>query len=325
VLEAAFRRCGVLRVANIADLFYMAEVLSKQPRPQGPRLTIVTNAGGPGVLATDALIMGGGELAELSPEAIDAFNAVLPATWSHANPVDIIGDASPERYAKALEIAAKDPNSDGMLVILTPQAMTDPTQIAEELKPLAKQEGKPLLASWMGGVDVAAGEAILNRANIPTFPYPDTAARAFNYMWQYSYNLRGLYETPALAEDSPDWTPDRALVAQIVQTSRDHGRTILTESESKQVLAAYGRHHHCRRCRSRGPGRCSDRLSGGAQTVLGDHHPQDRCRRRAAQFGQRSGRRECLRGDSDFGVRKGRRGAFSGRHRAAHGPAQGCL
>ena len=240
VLEAAFRRCGVLRVANIADLFYMAEVLSKQPRPQGPRLTIVTNAGGPGVLATDALIMGGGELAELSPEAIDAFNAVLPATWSHANPVDIIGDASPERYAKALEIAAKDPNSDGMLVILTPQAMTDPTQIAEELKPLAKQEGKPLLASWMGGVDVAAGEAILNRANIPTFPYPDTAARAFNYMWQYSYNLRGLYETPALAEDSPDWTPDRALVAQIVQTSRDHGRTILTESESKQVLAAYG-------------------------------------------------------------------------------------
>ena len=143
VLEAAFRRSGVLRVNNIADLFYMAEVLSKQPSPRGPRLTIVTNAGGPGVLATDALIMGGGELAELSPEAMEAYNAVLPPTWSHNNPVDIIGDASPERYAKALEIAAKDPNSDGMLVILTPQAMTDPTQIAEQLKPLAKQEGKP--------------------------------------------------------------------------------------------------------------------------------------------------------------------------------------
>jgi acetyltransferase len=240
VLDAAFRRSGVLRVNNIADLFYMAEVLSKQPSPRGPRLTIVTNAGGPGVLATDALIMGGGELAELTPATMEAYNAVLPATWSHNNPVDIIGDASPERYAKALEIAANDPNSDGMLVILTPQAMTDPTQIAEQLKPLAKQEGKPVLASWMGGVDVAAGEEILNRANIPTFPYPDTAARAFNYMWQYSYNLRALYETPAMPEDSADWTPDRKLVDQIIGKSRGEGRTILTEFESKQVLSAYG-------------------------------------------------------------------------------------
>ena len=240
VLEAAFRRSGVLRVNNIADLFYMAEVLSKQPSPKGPRLTIVTNAGGPGVLATDALIMGGGELAELTPETLAAYNAVLPPTWSHNNPVDIIGDASPERYAKALEIAAKDPHSDGMLVILTPQAMTDPTRIAEELRPLAKQEGKPVLASWMGGMDVAAGEAILNRANIPTFPYPDTAARAFNYMWRYSYNLKSLYETPDMPEDSADWSPDRNLVDRIVQKSRGEGRTILTEFESKQVLSAYG-------------------------------------------------------------------------------------
>jgi len=240
VLDAAFRRSGVLRVNNIADLFYMAEVLSKQPSPRGPRLTIVTNAGGPGVLATDALIMGGGELAELTPATMEAYNAVLPATWSHNNPVDIIGDASPERYAKALQIAANDPNSDGMLVILTPQAMTDPTQIAEQLKPLAKQEGKPVLASWMGGVDVAAGEAILNHANIPTFPYPDTAARAFNYMWQYSYNLKGLYETPSIAEESADWSPNRELVEQIIQKSRGEGRTILTEFESKQVLSAYG-------------------------------------------------------------------------------------
>jgi len=127
-----------------------------------------------------------------------------------------------------------------MLVILTPQAMTDPTLIAEQLKPLARQEGKPVLASWMGGVDVAAGEAILNHANIPTFPYPDTAARAFNYMWQYSYNLKGLYETPALPEDSDTWTPDRKLVEAIIQKSRGEGRTILTEFESKQVLSAYG-------------------------------------------------------------------------------------
>jgi acetyltransferase len=240
VLEAAFRRSGVLRVNNIADLFYMSEVLAKQPSPRGNRLTIVTNAGGPGVLATDALITGGGELSELTPETMQAYNEVLPPTWSHNNPVDIIGDASPERYAKALEIAAKDPNSDGMLVILTPQAMTDPTRIAEQLKPLAKQEGKPVIASWMGGVDVAAGEEILNRANIPTFPYPDTAARAFNYMWQYSYNLRGLYETPSMPEDSAAWTPDRKLVQSIIEKTREEKREILTEFESKQVLAAYG-------------------------------------------------------------------------------------
>ncbi len=240
VIDAAFRRCGVLRVHNIADLFYMAEVLSRQPRPRGPRLTIVTNAGGPGVLATDALVMGGGELAEMTPATLDAYNAVLPATWSHSNPIDILGDATPERYVKAVQIAASDPNSDGMLVILTPQAMTDPTQIAEQLKPLAKQEGKPVLASWMGGVDVAAGEAILNRANIPTFPYADTAARAFNYMWQYSYNLKGLYETPSIAEESGDGSPDRELVESLVQKARHEGRTVLGESESKQVLGAYG-------------------------------------------------------------------------------------
>ncbi|HTS27288.1 MAG TPA: bifunctional acetate--CoA ligase family protein/GNAT family N-acetyltransferase [Bryobacteraceae bacterium] len=240
VLQAAFRRSGVLRVNTIADLFYMAEVLAKQPSPKGPRLTIVTNAGGPGVLATDSLIMGGGELADLTPETMDAYNAVLPATWSHNNPVDIIGDATPERYAKALEIAAKNPHSDGMLVILTPQAMTDPTRIAEQLRPLAKQEGKPVLASWMGGLDVAGGEEVLNRANIPTFPYPDTAARAFNYMWRYSYNLKSLYETPAMPEDSADWSPDRNLVDGIIQKARGEGRTVLTEYESKQVLSAYG-------------------------------------------------------------------------------------
>jgi acetyltransferase len=240
VLEAAFRRSGVLRVNNIADLFYMAEVLSKQPRPKGPRLTIVTNAGGPGVLATDALITGGGELAELTPATIEAYNAVLPATWSHNNPVDIIGDASPERYAKALEIAAKDPHSDGMLVILTPQAMTDPTRIAEQLRPLAEQKDKPVIASWMGGLDVAAGEEILNRANIPTFPYPDTAARAFNYMWRYAYNLKGLYETPAMPENAEGGFDRKLAADEIIQRARNARQTILTEFDSKKVLSAYG-------------------------------------------------------------------------------------
>ena len=123
------------------------------------------------------LVAGGGELAELSAETMKAFDEILPAQWSHNNPVDILGDAEPERYAKSLEIAAKDPSIDGMLVVLTPQEMTNPTQIAEKLKPYAKGLGKPVLASWMGGAEVAAGEQILNQAGIPTFQFPDSAVR----------------------------------------------------------------------------------------------------------------------------------------------------
>ena len=159
VFEAAFRRGGVLRVGTISDVFAMTDVLAKQPRPKGPKLTIVTNAGGPGVLATDALIGNGGSLAEIGPESRAKLDAILPAHWSHANPIDVLGDAGPDRYAEALAIAADEPGSDGLLVILTPQAMTDPTGTADALKGFARVEGKPVLASWMGGADVAAGEA----------------------------------------------------------------------------------------------------------------------------------------------------------------------
>jgi acetyltransferase len=238
VLEAAFRRCGVLRVINISDVFYMAEVLAKQPRPPGPRLTILTNAGGPGVLATDALMALDGKLADLSPGTTEALNQILPAHWSHGNPIDILGDAGPDRYAKAVEIAAKDPDSDGLLVIMTPQGMTDPIQIAEKLKPYAKLEGKPILASWMGGVEAAGGEDILNHAGIPTFPYPDTAVRLFQYMWRYTYNLRGLYETPAVAPEADSNAQEQ--VAALIGAVRKSGRTLFTESESKQLLALYG-------------------------------------------------------------------------------------
>jgi acetyltransferase len=238
VLDAAFRRGGVLRVNDISELFDMAEVLARQPSPKGPRLAIVTNAGGLGVLATDALIGSGGELAELSQESMNALNQILPWHWSHNNPIDILGDASPERYFRAVEIAAKDPNSDGVLVILTPQANSDPTRTAEQLKPLARLEGKPILASWMGGPDVATGEAILNRYNIPTFPYPDTAVRAFSYMWRYTYNLRGLYETPILPR-SLDPVRDCGAAVDIIQAARASGRTLLNEFESKRILKAY--------------------------------------------------------------------------------------
>jgi acetyltransferase len=241
VLDAAFRRCGVLRVNSISDLFDMSEVLAKQPRPQGSRLTILTNAGGPGVLATDTLIENGGELAAISPEIMTSLNDILPPQWSHNNPIDILGDADPQRYKKALEIVTKDPNSDGLLVILTPQAMTDPTQIAEQLKPYVQMSGKPILASWMGGADVAAGQQILNRQGIPTYAYPDTAARVFSYMWKSSYNLRGIYETPVLPTLTCDVnTRNCAKVENIIQAAKTAKRTILTEFESKEILAAYG-------------------------------------------------------------------------------------
>jgi acetyltransferase len=240
VFDAAVRRCGVLRVSSVSDLFYMAEVLSKQPRPRGPKLMILTNAGGPGVIATDRLLSVGGELAPLSDSTMDSLNALLPAHWSHGNPIDILGDAGPERYSKALEIAAKDPNSDGLLVILAPQGMTDPAQVAETLKGHASIHGKPVLASWMGGKSVAEGIAILNAANIPTFSYPDTAARAFTYMWKYTYNLRGLYETPVLSEAADSFSEAQSQAKSFLEKVCAAGRTILTESESKQVIALYG-------------------------------------------------------------------------------------
>jgi acetyltransferase len=239
VLEAAFRRSGVLRVDSIAELFYMAEVLAKQPRPKGPRLTILTNAGGPGVLATDALLLEGGELTTLTPETLAALDRVLPSHWSHGNPIDVLGDAGADRYAQALEIAAKDPGSDGLLVILTPQAMTDATGTAEALRPYAQLGDKPVLASWMGGPDVQAGEAILNRVNIPTFPYPDTAARMFQYMWRYSDRLRLLYETPSLPTGH-DRPAGREAADAILRDVRRSGRSLLTEFESKALLGAYG-------------------------------------------------------------------------------------
>ncbi|MBM3495065.1 MAG: acetyl CoA synthetase subunit alpha, partial [Armatimonadetes bacterium] len=239
VLDAAFRRCGVLRVEKVADLFYMAEVLARQPRPRGPRLAIVSNAGGPGVIATDSVVQHGGKLATLSEATIAEMDKVMPAPWSRSNPVDILGDADPDRYADAVRIVAADENTDGIVVILTSQALTDPTQTAEKLRPHAKLRGKPILATWMGGADVAAGLSILNHAGIPTYPYADSAARAFSYMWQYTYNLRGIYETAALAPDMAR-AADREMAAEVIQVARAMNRTLLTWNEAERLLAAYG-------------------------------------------------------------------------------------
>lgn len=240
VYEAAFRRCGVLRVDRIAELFHMADVLGKQPRPRGPRLAILTNAGGPGVLATDTLMALGGELAPLSEATHQALDSFLPPHWSHANPIDILGDADPQRYVRATEIAIKDPNSDGLLAILAPQGMTDPAQVAEELKIHAKVHGKPVLASWMGGGAVEPGINILNAAGIPTFAYPDSAVRAFRSMWNYTYNLRGLYETPLPADDPAVLRGRKEKASQLINAAASSKRSLLTELESKEILKLYG-------------------------------------------------------------------------------------
>ncbi|HAM70098.1 MAG TPA: acetyl CoA synthetase subunit alpha, partial [Verrucomicrobiales bacterium] len=239
VLDAAFRRAGVLRVDTVPELFAMAEALGKQPRPRGPNLAIVTNAGGPGALATDMLIGSGGALAELSAQSLEALNSFLPPHWSHNNPVDILGDADASRYARAVEIALRDPGNDGVLVVLTPQAMTQATETARELCRVSTGSSKPILASWMGADAIQGGQALLNDAGIPTFDSPDVAARAFALMWRHSQSVKSLYETPLHADEA--LTPGgRARVEEILSTARSEGRTLLSEAESKQLLAAHG-------------------------------------------------------------------------------------
>ena len=244
VLDAAFRRCGVIRVNTIAELFNLSEALDKQPRPKGPGLTIVTNAGGPAVLATDALLGDGGQLAELTPDTMAQLDRILPSHWSHQNPVDILGDATAERYSAAMEVAVNDPATDGILAILAPTGLSDPTAVAEELQRYAKVADKPVIASWMGGDGVAPGVAILSKAGIPTYGYPDSAARVFQLMWSYSANLKALYETPeAFESDDPDGVDQaaaRARATALIDAIRARGRTLLTEAESKNLLTAYG-------------------------------------------------------------------------------------
>ncbi len=200
-------------------------------------------------MAADALAFQGGELAELSPDTIAKLDSMLPPHWSHGNPVDILGDATAERYGKALEITLQDPNADGILVLTAPQGLAEPTQIAELLKPYAHTTGKPILSCFIGGAEVVAANTIMNAAGIPTFQFPDTATRAFTFMWRYSYNLRGLYETPTM-KDAADIPADRAGAQRIVAEGlRAHpsktsqggapGSVLLTEAESKRLLASY--------------------------------------------------------------------------------------
>src|SRR5262245_41321808 len=238
VFDAAFRRAGILRVNALDELFAMAEALGKQPRPRGSRLAIVTNGGGPGALAADALVEGDGSLADLSDQTNQTLNKVLPSFWSRSNPVDLLGDAKADLYAAAVEALIEDPNNDGILIILSPQATAEPMATAEGLKPLISGCQKPILACWMGGSGVEKAESVLNAAGVPTFTYPDAAAHAFCLMARYSSNLRALYETPVLLAESPEGI-HRERVEAILGAAREARRTALTALEAKEVLSSY--------------------------------------------------------------------------------------
>jgi acetyltransferase len=237
-LDAAFARCGVLRIDSIEDLFIITEVLAKQPRPLGKRLAIVTNAGGPAVLACDALIQGGGELASIAPAALAKLEALLPAHWNRANPIELDDNAPLERIGEAIKIAIADQSNDAILVAIAPQALAaTPQEAAECIKAMAKTSYKPLLVAWMGLSTLPAAAEILEPAGIPTLAYPDYAAHIFDLMWRHDANLRALFETPRVSPDCQ--APNRAAVRKLFTAALSDGRELLSEAESKQLLAAY--------------------------------------------------------------------------------------
>ena len=238
VYEAAFHRAGMVRVYRAEDMFDCAELLARQRTPAGPRLAIITNAGGPGVMAADELLEHQGQLAKLSPDTIEKLNAALPEHWSHQNPIDVLGDARPERFAKALEIVVTDPNVDGVLVVLTPQAMTDPMATAIRIADVAATTRQPVLAAWMGGHGVEPGRQILNQAGIPTYDSPDRAVRAFTYLVAYRRNREILYETPR--QVPLNGSTNVGFARSEIDEAIAAGRDTLTEIESKALLTSFG-------------------------------------------------------------------------------------
>jgi len=237
VFDAAFKRAGVIRVNTIDELFNIAQSLAMQEKPAGNKLAIITNAGGPGVIATDTLIAKGGEIAQLSDETIDELNQYLSPNWSKGNPVDVLGDAGPEQYEKAVELCAKDKNVDGILVILTPQAMTDPGGVAKKIAGIGRKCRKTLLASWMGADDIEEGREILESNKIPVYQTPEDAVKCFMYMYDYSRNLEILHETPP--QIPIEFKPKKAESKKLIDEVLADNRTVMTEFEAKQLLNYY--------------------------------------------------------------------------------------
>ncbi|MBK6621549.1 MAG: GNAT family N-acetyltransferase [Saprospirales bacterium] len=235
--SAAFHRAGVVRVNTVAQLFHCAQALAMQPRPENNRLAIITNAGGPGVLATDFLIQQKGRLARLSRETINKLSTVLSVDWSKHNPVDIMGDASAEQYGKALSIVLEDRGVDGVLVIFAPQGISNPVDVAKAIGKISHNSRKPILATWMGEKEVWAARDILESEKVPNYRYPEAAIEVFLYMCSYTLNLQLLHETPG--EIPHRFSPDKAEVQRIIDQALGEGRDSLSGEEVRAVLTAF--------------------------------------------------------------------------------------
>jgi len=240
IYDAAFKRAGIVRVDEIADLFNSAEVLGMQPLPRGPNLAIITNAGGPGVMATDALIAKGGKLAKLSQKTMQYLNSILPHYWSRDNPIDILGDAKADRFKTVVEACLNDENVDGVLIIYTPQAVAEPVEIAKSIVDLLKTRGyqnKTILTSFMGHEAAEEANRIFSQNSIPTYQAPEQAIKTYLYMYQYKRNLELIYETP---EELPvDAAPPKHPIMAIMRNTTAKNRELLTEAEAKNLLEYY--------------------------------------------------------------------------------------
>jgi acetyltransferase len=240
IYNSAFKRAGIVRVEEIEDLFNAAEVLGTQPLPKGPNLAVITNAGGPGVMATDALIAKGGKLAKLSKKTMDILNSTLPPFWSKGNPIDVLGDARADRYKASVEACLNDKNVDGIVIIFTHQALSEPVETAKTIVELVKSkvyQNKTILTSFMGYGAVEEANSIFNANNIPTYSTPEDAVKTYMYMYQYERNLELIYETP---EESPvDTAPPKLPIMVILRNAAMENRELLTEDEAKKVLKYY--------------------------------------------------------------------------------------
>jgi acetyltransferase len=238
VYDAAFRRAGILRVKTFEELFDCAELLAKQPKPKGPRLAIITNAGGPGVMAADTLSDYGYEPVYLSKETLDKLNEILPPFWSRRNPIDILGDATPELFRRVVAICLEAEEVDGLLILTAPQALTDPSETAAGLVDLIRGQSMPIITCWVGGADMQKGREIFNQAGIPTFDTPERAVRAFMDIYRFSLNIEMLEQIPSRLPRRLEFDRQKARV--LVQAGLDTENQLLTEMESKELLSAYG-------------------------------------------------------------------------------------
>ncbi len=238
VYDAAFKRAGIVRVKTFEELFDCAELLSKAPRSMGHGLAVITNAGGPGVMAADTLSDYGAEPVELSPATLSKLNEVLPEHWSRSNPIDVLGDATPERYEKAVKICLSAPEVKGLLVMLAPQALTDPGEVALALARELSGKKVPVITAWIGGRDVEAGREIFNRAQIPTFDTPERAVRAFMNLVRYGENVELLQEIPSNLPGKLEFHREEAKT--FVENRLGESRRMLTEPDAKHLLSLYG-------------------------------------------------------------------------------------